>query len=366
MTEHEITPMWGGMHGGPDAAGVPLFDFSTNSNACGPCAEAREAVQVADATRYPDPAYTALRERLAAFHGVAPARIVLAASASEFIHRITALAAQQGVVQVALPAHSYGDYAQAAQVRGLDLVRGGGAAAGLQWACEPSSPLGLADPEVRAWQQQGMERNGDDAAGVLCVLDCAYVPLRLDPEGAWTGTPPAHWPSACWQLWTPNKALGLTGVRAAYAVAPAGSEETVRALVALAPSWPVGAHGVALLQAWVSPVVQQWLVYSLCTLREWKSRQQALCLDLGWAVHAGSLANYFCAQPASTSLAADLAALRAAGIKLRDTASFGLPGSVRLGVLAPAAQDALRQAWRAVESSRTIAVSRSTGSEDTL
>ena len=366
MTMHEITPVWGSIHGGPDAAGVPLFDFSTNSNACGPCIEAREAVQAADATRYPDPAYTALRERLAAFHGVVPARVVLAASASEFIHRITALAAQQGVVQVALPAHSYGDYAQAAQVRGLDLVRSGGAAAGLQWACEPSSPLGLADPAVRAWQQLGVERGGDGAAGVLRVLDCAYVPLRLGPEGAWTGTPPAHLPSACWQLWTPNKALGLTGVRAAYAIAPAGSEELVRALVALAPSWPVGAHGVALLQAWVLPVVQQWLVYSLSTLHEWKSRQQTLCLDLGWAVHAGSLANYFCAQPVSMSLPNDLAALRAAGIKLRDTTSFGLPGSVRLGVLAPAAQDALRQAWRAVESRRTIADSHSTGSEEAL
>ena len=66
------------------------------------------------------------------------------------------------------------------------------------------------------------------------------------------------------------------------------------------------------------------------------------------------------------SLPADLAALRAAGIKLRDTTSFGLPGSVRLGVLAPAAQDALRQAWGAVASRRTIADSRSTGSEEVL
>ena len=49
------------VHGGPDAAGVPLFDFSTNSNACGPCPEALHTVQAADATRYPDPAYTALR-----------------------------------------------------------------------------------------------------------------------------------------------------------------------------------------------------------------------------------------------------------------------------------------------------------------
>ena len=39
-------------------------------------------------------------------------------------------------------------------------------------------------------------------------------------------------------------------------------------------------------------------------------------------------------------------ALRAQGVKLRDCASFGLPGHVRLGVLAPPAQQALAAAWR--------------------
>ena len=96
-------------HGGPDAQGAAPHDFSTNSNACGPCPLALTAVQQADATRYPDPAYTALRAQLAAFHGLAPARIVLAGSASEFIHRITALAARRGARAVAVPAHGYGD-----------------------------------------------------------------------------------------------------------------------------------------------------------------------------------------------------------------------------------------------------------------
>ena len=36
-----------------------------------------------------------------------------------------------------------------------------------------------------------------------------------------------------------------------------------------------------------------------------------------------------------------LCGLRQHGIKLRDCASFGLPGRVRLAVAAPAAQDAL-------------------------
>ena len=78
---YETTPL----HGGPDAQGVPLHDFSTNANACGPCPQALAALQQADRSRYPDPAYTALRGQLAEFHGVAADRIVIAASASEFI-----------------------------------------------------------------------------------------------------------------------------------------------------------------------------------------------------------------------------------------------------------------------------------------
>ncbi|MGH8848748.1 MAG: aminotransferase class I/II-fold pyridoxal phosphate-dependent enzyme, partial [Polaromonas sp.] len=81
------------VHGGPDHQGVPLHDFSTNSNACGPCPAALAAVSQADASHYPDASYTALRRQLAAFHGVDLQRVLLAASASEFIFRITALVA---------------------------------------------------------------------------------------------------------------------------------------------------------------------------------------------------------------------------------------------------------------------------------
>ena len=178
---------------------------------------------------------------------------------------------------------------------------------------------------------------GGDPAQTLRVLDCAYQPLRLH-------THPAP-PPTCWQLWSPNKALGLTGVRAAYAIAPQGADADAADLAALAPSWPTGAHGVALLQAWVQPTTQQWLADGLPRLREWKDRQIALCTALGWQVLPGSQANYFCARPPVADLPALLHALRAQGIKLRDCASFGLPGVVRMGVLAPESQDALRQAW---------------------
>ncbi|MDD2712703.1 MAG: aminotransferase class I/II-fold pyridoxal phosphate-dependent enzyme [Simplicispira sp.] len=361
------------VHGGPDARGAAQYDFSTNSNACGPCPHALAAVQQADATRYPDPAYTALRARLAQFHGVEAARIVLAASASECIHRITALAAQQGARAVALPAHSYGDYAQAAQARGLRLLRPhdtGWHGASLHWACAPSSPLGGADPALQAW------RDGpplQEVPGPLRVLDCAYAPLRLHGDSTSASTN-AHTSSnandssssnatagcllpvrafdlpdvdpSAWQLWTPNKALGLTGVRAAYAVAPPGTDAAVAALTALAPSWPVGAHGLALLESWITPASQRWLAGCLAVLRDWKAQQQALCTELGWTVWPASQANYFCARLDVPDVQSRLRQLRGHGVQLRDCTSFGLPGVVRVGVLPPPAQAALRRAWR--------------------
>ena len=188
-----------------------------------------------------------------------------------------------------------------------------------------------------------------DETCAINVLDRAYEPLRLAGALALSEAELQGF----WQLWTPNKALGLTGVRAAYAIAPAGAAETSMAMERLCPSWPVGAHGVAMLQAWTRADVQAWLADSLNTLREWKARQIALCESLGW-ICLPSHANFFCARPAlprGLSLQQALAELRAQGIKLRDTRSFGLPGHVRVSVQRPDAQDALHNAWQHISRS---------------
>lgn len=319
------------IHGGPDALGVPLHDFSTNGNACGPCPGAQVAMAQADASRYPDASYAALRQSLAEFHGVDPARLVLAGSASEFIFRFTAWAARAGARRVAVPVLAYGDYAQAAAAHGLQVVRTAGAA-DLHWACDPGSPLGAA--------QQGLAALVEAAAPGSVVLDRAYEPLRLSGDLALDVEALAR----VWQLWTPNKALGLTGVRAAYAIAPVAAGDAVRALDALCPSWPLGVHGVALLEAWCTRAVQQWLAGSRQTLRSWKSRQLAVCEALGWHGLASD-ANFFCARPGE---GLSLQGLRSRGIKLRDTHSFGLANHVRLSVQPPGAQDALAAAVRAL------------------
>ncbi|MBT0569221.1 aminotransferase class I/II-fold pyridoxal phosphate-dependent enzyme [Curvibacter sp. CHRR-16] len=371
------------IHGGPDALGVPRWDFSTNANACGPCPEALAAVQGADATHYPDPQYTALRAALAAWHGVDVQRVVLAASGSEFIFRITAAVARLSGVwggewgsgahpaRVWHPAQAFGDYAAAAQAWGLPCsshphdmgqdmpphtshdqahAKYPGSHT-LCWVCEPSSPLGQAHSPWPAL----------DAAHATTVLDCAYEPLRLSGQPSLN----AQQRELVWQLFSPNKALGLTGVRGAYAIAPAPVSAHAPALStslasghaapllttvqAMAPSWVLGAHGAAMLHAWVQPSVQAWLQQTLPTLRAWKQQQIDTLQAHGWQVLPSDVP-FFCAQPPvgqghgehTGEVCAKLCAqwcttLRQHGIKLRDATSLGLPGWVRMAVREPQA-----------------------------
>jgi histidinol-phosphate aminotransferase len=299
-------------------------------------------LQQADPTRYADPRYGALRRRLGVFHGVDAGRIVVAASASEFIFRITAAVARSGARAVHVPLHSYGDYANAARAWGLQTLREDAAtgAAQLHWCCEPSSPLGQAQPRLKV-QLDAL------TAEAACVLDLAYEPLRLDGRPTLSDAQR----DGIWQLWTPNKALGLTGIRAAYAIAPAdpGGTALQEQIERMAPSWPLGAHGVALLDAWRTDEAQRWLVQSRETLRSWRAAQRALLRDvMGWdCLHSDT--NFFCAKPVlpyGMAMQAMLDALRVHGVKLRDCASFDLPGHVRVSVQPPAAQDALHGAWR--------------------
>ena len=328
-------------HGGPDALGVPAFDFSSNQNAAGPCPQALAAVQQADCRYYPDPEYTALRRSLADFYQVDDWRIVIGASSSELIFRLSALAAQSAkatpgaatAAGVWLPPQHYGDYARAAQICGLQGSTDE-ATAKLVWLCEPSSPLGQDQAGLLDWFDRPQIQQ-------IRVLDCAYEALRLEGESLLTRV----LRDRIWQLFSPNKALGMTGVRGAFAIAPQHAGAQVKRIKQLAHSWPLGAHGAAMLQAWTQPEVQAWLAASLPQLREWKAAQIALCTGkLGWVCRP-SVAHFYTAQLPVKDLAHSLAQLRQRGVKLRDCASFGLPGLVRVAAMPPAAQLALKNAW---------------------
>ncbi len=323
-------------HGGADGHGPLRHDFSCNSHGLGPCPEALAAVQNADPSAYPDPDYLALRQAIGRFYGIEAERVVIGASGSELMQRLSYAVARRSShtatpTQVHMPPHAYGDYARAAHIAGLRPTPHA-EAADLIWLCEPSSPLGQAEVSTH-WPHLQPQQ--------MAVLDCAYAPLRL--EGHSPFPPPAS--SPLWQLHTPNKALGLTGVRGAYLLAPSGAEAQAEQLRRMAASWPLGAHGLAMLEAWLRPSVQSWLAHSLPALRQLKAEQTALCQSWGWQVQP-SVAHFFCARPnvPPAELPAYLQHLRGHGIKLRDCASFGLPHTLRLNSLPAVAQNALASA----------------------
>lgn len=335
MARSAVTPR---VHGGADAAGAARWDFSTCANATGPCPAVLAAVQAADATRYPDPGATAVRQALAALHGVEPGRILPAASASEFIQRITAVTGRLWPGAVRLPRWAYGDYAAAAAAWGRAAVpEAAGGPDGplpctLHWHADPTSPLG-----------QNGAAPAADAVRCPAVLDAVYAPLRLEQRSAWT----ASSRDAVFVLHSPNKALGLTGLRGAYAVAPrldgpAGYDVAAcrAALEAAAPSWPLSAHADAMLRAWATPEVQAWVADSRGTLTRWKSDLLQRLSARGFALRP-SVTPYLLVRPPRS---VPPSMLRRHGVAVRDATSFGLPGWWRVSAQAPSALDALTHA----------------------
>lgn len=314
-------------HGGPDDGPAAAFDFSTNASPLGPPPALWAAVQAADRLAYPDPSYRALRRRLGD-----DALVLPTAGGAEGIRRLTLAAMLAGHREAWVPQPGFGDYALAAQALGLTVkpyaapadIRP--SAPALVWICEPCNPTGASTP---TWPAFGAEH--------VVAVDRAYEPLRLQGEAA-------PLPPTAWQLVCPNKALGLTGVRAGYLIAPAADAVWAHAL-SLAPSWVLSAEGVALLMQWPSADTQAWLADARAQLRLWTAAQRALLTDLDWQQRE-TCTNFWLARPPRPDIALRL---RERGIRVRDAASFGLPGWVRLSAQPPAAQQALQQALLEIE-----------------
>jgi histidinol-phosphate aminotransferase len=320
-------------HGGPDGGPPAEHDFSTNASPLGPPPALWLAVQQAERHAYPDPRYRALRQRLGDAHGVEADLILPTAGGAEGLRRLTLAALLAGRREAWVPQPGFGDYALAARALGLavrpyaDAAQIRPTAPALVWVCEPCNPTGAS---LAAWPELG------DA---LVVVDQACEPLRLQ------GHAPALPPTA-WRLVCPNKALGLTGVRAGYLIAPGRDEVWARAL-SLAPSWVLSAEGVALLAHWHDAATLAWLADARASLHAWTAAQRALLTALDWAAQRPSCTHFWLARPPRPDIAARLSAR---GIRVRDAASFGLPGWVRVSAQPPPAQQALQLALLDIES----------------
>lgn len=346
-------------HGGPDSGPAVKWDFSSNANVRLQPAALMQTLAETDRSAYPDPSYVALRSTLAAASACKPGQIVPTSGSSEGIRRLTLAAMLHGVQEVWVPQPGYGDYAAAASALGLSVrpwVDAMQALAELActtpilwWLCEPCNPTGASLP-ASFWQAlQAVQAQG---VPLIVAIDRAYEPLRLigaDPV-------PDEVAQACWQLWSPNKSCGLTGVRAGWMHAPDGGHATWGPTAAqvdsLAPSWVLSAEGVTLLSHWHRPEVQTWLAESRQQLAQWQASQAQALTELGWVHRPGSVTPFMLSRPplrSAAQLPELLAALRTRGIKLRDASSFGLPGWVRWRAHEPAAARALCLALRDIE-----------------
>lgn len=331
--------MNGAIHGGEDGGPPVAHDFSSNASPLGPPPALWQAVQQADRRHYPDPDYRALRERLAAAQGCAPEQVLPTAGGAEAIRRLSLAARLEGAGEAWVPQPGFGDYALAAQA--LDLpVRGYARVSDIQpagpalvWLCDPCNPTG-ALLDAADWAH--LLAVQDARPGTRLVVDQAYAPLCL--HGGLMAPPPSAWRLIC-----PNKALGLTGVRAAYLLAPQRDLDLRQRLLRLAPSWVLAAEAQALLWHGVDEATGLWLAQARQQLRPWAGTQAALLRERGWLLQP-SQTNFQLAWP-PTPLRDGLARrLREQGLRVRQADSFGLAGWLRLSVQAPESQQALAAA----------------------
>jgi histidinol-phosphate/aromatic aminotransferase/cobyric acid decarboxylase-like protein len=300
MTEPAVVPR--GPHGGDGprlarALGVApeaVRDLSVSLNPSGPDVGPLVARHAASVRHYPDPRLA--RDTLAEAMGVDPDRLLITNGGAE---AIALVAAELPVGHVDEPDFSL--YAR--HLTHLDP-------SGLRWASNPRNPTGLlAAPDE--------DRD---------VWDEAFYPLAT---GRWT-----RGDRHAVVVGSLTKLFACPGLRLGYVLAP--DVELAERVRDRQPEWSVNSLAVAVLPD----------LLELADLPRWSEQVAALRRDLTGLLRAAGLtpdpsdANYVLVRNAS-GLRQHLARHR---VLVRDTATFGLPGGVRIAVPDPTGLDDLRRA----------------------
>lgn len=319
-------------HGGPTSAPFTGLDFSVNANPYGPNPLLVRALRDADHAHYPDPAYTEVRTRLAAWQGVEADEVALSVGASDLLHRLVRAFLPPGatLLSVGVP---FGELARAAALNRARVE------------VTPQAPAVLS-PDVRlvyvghphnpgghAHTAAGLLALADICAetGALLIVDEAYAPFTAAP------VPPRH-PNVI-RLLSPGKAHGLVGARPAYALA---SPEVVARLDNLAPAWHLPAGTAAVLAA--LPGAGAFLARTLPRVAQEARDLAAALACLGPVEHHGT--PYLTVGVGDAPRVA--VALLERGVRVRDCASYGAPDRIRVSTRTPDENARLVEAVRNV------------------
>jgi histidinol-phosphate/aromatic aminotransferase/cobyric acid decarboxylase-like protein len=305
------------------------LDFSVNVNPYGPCRLVVDAIRNADVHLYPDPAATAVREAIAAATGAPVEGVVFGSGATDLLWNLArVLLASGGRALVVEPAFS--EFRAAAEALGghpaawracpedglrVDLGEvaraARNAAAEVIYLCAPTTPAGIA---IRLGEVVELARRLPDAT---VLLDESF--LSLSDQSGESSQP---MPDNVVRLRSMTKEHALPGLRVGYALAPA---PLARALEANRPAWSTSS--VAQAAALAALAADGFVAASREQLRQDRLATAAALAALGVAP-IPSVAPYLAFQ------VPDAAALRRRllvhGVVVRDCASFGLPGFVRV------------------------------------
>jgi histidinol-phosphate aminotransferase len=344
-------------HGSPDyrelaALGfdpAQVLDFSANLNPFGPSPRVVEALQGLPLHRYPDSECWELRERIAAYHGLAPESILVGNGSSELIW-LVALALLGRDASVLMLCPTFGEYGVAARLMEAHIadfplsdVTGfavdiPGLARAIQkirpvaaFLCNPNNPTGgyLSRQEVASLLEAGPE--------TLFVLDEAYVDCAERP---WSSADLLKEYRNLLVLRSLTKLHGLAGLRVGYALS---GREITFALRKTKPRWSVS---IVALQAALAAIEDcAHLDRSLVRLREGRAFLEAEFADLGYRV-IPSATTFFLTEVGNAAQFRH--ALLRRGLLVRDCSSFGLPRYVRISARGLADCQRLAEAAREV------------------
>ncbi len=306
-----------------------VLDFSVNVNPYGPCPAVVEAIRTAPVHLYPDPAATAVREAIAACTGAPMERIVFGSGAADLLWTLArVLLANGGRALVVEPAFS--EFRAAAEAAGaslcawkasperglaVDLAAVASAAqragADVIYLCVPTTPAGVLVPLA------AVTEFARSLPETVVLLDESF--LSLSDQSTEAGLP---MPLNVVRVRSMTKEHAIPGLRAGYLLAPpalAGAVEASRA------AWSTSSVAQAAATAALS--ADEFVTTSRERLRQDRKATAAALAALGLTA-IPSVAPYLVFQ------AGDAAGLRRKllthRILVRDCASFGLPGFVRV------------------------------------
>lgn len=300
-----------------------VLDFSANLNPLGPAPSVVRAARSADWTRYPGDDEAPLRARLAERASVQPDQVALGNGSTELLWLLALATLGRDRDRAAVVAPTYGEYARAARAAGAEVVEvadpGAAGPVRLLFICNPNNPTG--DYHARAT----IERVLRDDPDRLVVLDESYA-LFVDER--WPSEPLLAYANLA-LVRSMTKDHAIPGLRLGYLLA---APAVARAVEAVRPPWSVNAGALRAGLATLEPEATAHLERARSVVRASRRLLVDGFTQLGFAVRP-SAANFVLVEVGDG--AAFRRALLPRGFVVRDCASFGLPGFIRVACRRP-------------------------------